>query len=215
LAAAPAGRQGRPRPRPSPGHPATDDRHPAPGGGGAGRGRDPQQPAALGARYLDRPRAAPAGHDPRDQPAPQHLRRGRPANRPLPLPGLPQGGQRRLHRVPGAAAGRLPGGAAGGGGLRQRDHPPLQARAAVAGRPSPDAGAARRPLQPHDNPTERIWAALKAWLANHPTQTIQGRIRQVHAFFRARSPAQLLATAAPHSSPWLPEDYGQNHWEAA
>jgi transposase len=68
---------------------------------------------------------------------------------------------------------------------------------------------------PHDNPTERIWAALKAWLANHPTQTIQGRIRQVHAFFRARSPAQLLATAAPHSSPWLPEDYGQNHWEAA
>jgi transposase len=58
---------------------------------------------------------------------------------------------------------------------------------------------------PHDNPVERIWAALKAWLANAPTLTIQGRIRQVHAFFRARSPAQLLATAAPSSSPWLPE----------
>jgi transposase len=68
---------------------------------------------------------------------------------------------------------------------------------------------------PHDNPTERIWGALKAWLANSPTLTIQGRIRQVHAFFRARSPAQLLATAAPHSSPWLPEGYVQNLREAA
>jgi transposase len=68
---------------------------------------------------------------------------------------------------------------------------------------------------PHDNPVERIWAALKAWLANNPTSTIQGRIRQVHAFFRQRSPAQLLATAAPPSSPWLPEGYGQNFREAA
>jgi transposase len=57
---------------------------------------------------------------------------------------------------------------------------------------------------PHDNPTERIWGALKAWLANNPTLTIQGRVRQVHAFFRQRTPAQLLATAAPGSSPWLP-----------
>jgi transposase len=68
---------------------------------------------------------------------------------------------------------------------------------------------------PHDNPTERIWAALKAWLANSPTLTMAGRIRQVHAFFRQRSPAQLLATAAPHSSPWLPEGYGQNIRQAA
>ena len=63
---------------------------------------------------------------------------------------------------------------------------------------------------------ERIWAALKAWLANaSPTLTVQGRVRQVHAFFRQRSPTQLLATAAPHSSPWLPEGYMQNFWEAA
>jgi transposase len=68
---------------------------------------------------------------------------------------------------------------------------------------------------PHDNPVERIWAALKAWLANSPTLTVQGRVRQVHAFFRQRSPTQLLATAAPHSSPWLPEGYVQNFWEAA
>jgi transposase len=68
---------------------------------------------------------------------------------------------------------------------------------------------------PHDNPVERIWAALKAWLANAPTVTIQGRVRQVHAFFRQRSPTDMLTTAAPHSSPWLPEGYMQNFREAA
>jgi transposase len=68
---------------------------------------------------------------------------------------------------------------------------------------------------PHDNPVERIWAVLKAWLANSPTLTIQGRIRQVHAFFRERSPTQMLATAAPHSSPWLPTGYVQNFRQAA
>jgi transposase len=68
---------------------------------------------------------------------------------------------------------------------------------------------------PHDNPVERIWGALKASLANSPTLTMAGRIRQVHAFFRQRSPTQLLATAAPHSSPWLPDGYRQNPREAA
>jgi len=68
---------------------------------------------------------------------------------------------------------------------------------------------------PHDNPVERVWGALKAWLADTPTLTIQGRVRQVHAFFRERTPAQILATAAPSSSPWLPEGYVQNFWEAA
>ncbi len=67
---------------------------------------------------------------------------------------------------------------------------------------------------PHDNPVERVWGALKAWLANNPTLTIQGRVRQVHAFFRARTTAQLLATAAPHSSPWLPEGYTRNLGQA-
>jgi transposase len=68
---------------------------------------------------------------------------------------------------------------------------------------------------PHDNPVERVWGSLKRALANNPTLTMAGRIRQVHAFFRARAPTQLLATAAPWSSPWLPEDYGQDFWEAA
>jgi transposase len=68
---------------------------------------------------------------------------------------------------------------------------------------------------PHDNPVERVWGALKACLANSPTLTIQGRVRQVHAFFRGRTPDQFLATAAPHSSPWLPDGYGQNFRQAA
>jgi transposase len=58
---------------------------------------------------------------------------------------------------------------------------------------------------PHRNPVELIWGALKVALANSPTLTIAGRIRQVHAFFRQRTNAQLLATAARYSSPWLPE----------
>jgi hypothetical protein len=45
--------------------------------------------------------------------------------------------------------------------------------------------------------------------------TIGGRVRQVHAFFRQRTNEQLLATAAPHSSPWLPPGYGQNTRQAA
>jgi len=67
---------------------------------------------------------------------------------------------------------------------------------------------------PHDNPVERIWGVLKAWLANNPTLTIQGRVRQVHAFFRQRTTVQMLATAAPHSSPWLPEGYTRNLGQA-
>jgi hypothetical protein len=37
-----------------------------------------------------------------------------------------------------------------------------------------------------------------------------GRIRQFHAFFCLRSSAQILATAAPDSSLWLPDSYAQN-----
>ena len=68
---------------------------------------------------------------------------------------------------------------------------------------------------PHHNPVERIWAALKTCLANTPTATMAARIGQVHAFFRWSSPTQLLATAAPASSPWLPEGYAQNLRRAA
>jgi hypothetical protein len=42
-----------------------------------------------------------------------------------------------------------------------------------------------------------------------------GRLRQIRSFFRARSPDQMLATAAPWTSPWLPSGYEQNFWNAA
>ena len=66
----------------------------------------------------------------------------------------------------------------------------------------------------HDNPAERIWAALKNYLANTAV-TWPRRLRQIHSFFRNRSPDQTLATAAPRTSPWLPPGHEQNFWNAA
>jgi DDE superfamily endonuclease len=62
---------------------------------------------------------------------------------------------------------------------------------------------------PHDNPVERIWGALKNYVANTAV-TWPGRLRQIHSFFRTRSPDEMLATAAPWTSPWLPPGYEQN-----
>jgi hypothetical protein len=67
---------------------------------------------------------------------------------------------------------------------------------------------------PHDNPVERIWAGLKNYVANTAV-TWPGRLRQIHSFFRTRSPGQMLDTAAPWTSPWLPPRYEQNFWNAA
>jgi transposase len=67
---------------------------------------------------------------------------------------------------------------------------------------------------PHDNPAERIWGALKNYVANTAV-TWPGRLRQIHSFFRNRSPDEMLATAAPWTSPWLPPGYEQNFWNAA
>jgi DDE superfamily endonuclease len=67
---------------------------------------------------------------------------------------------------------------------------------------------------PHDNPAERIWAALKNYVANTAV-TWPARLRQIRSFFRARSPDQMLATAAPWTSPWLPPGYEQNFWNGA
>jgi transposase len=67
---------------------------------------------------------------------------------------------------------------------------------------------------PHDNPAERIWAALKNYVANTAV-TWPGRLRQIHSFFRNRSPGQMLDAAAPWTSPWLPPRYEQNFWNAA
>ena len=67
---------------------------------------------------------------------------------------------------------------------------------------------------PHDNPVERIWGALKNYVANTAV-TWPGRLRQIHSFFRNRSPGQMLATAAPWTSPWLPPGYEENFWNGA
>jgi hypothetical protein len=45
--------------------------------------------------------------------------------------------------------------------------------------------------------------------------TWPGRLRQIHSFFRTRSPDQMLAAAAPWTSPWLPPRYEQDFWNAA
>ena len=50
---------------------------------------------------------------------------------------------------------------------------------------------------PHHNPVERVWGAMKRHMANSPTLTMLGRIQEVHAFYRVRSRAQILATASP------------------
>jgi hypothetical protein len=72
----------------------------------------------------------------------------------------------------------------------------------------------RARYSPHDNPAERIWAALKNYVANTAVSW-PGRLRQIHAFFRNRSPDQMLATAAPWTSPWLPPRYEQDFWNGA
>ena len=76
------------------------------------------------------------------EPPAHRLRRRAAGHRPLVLPDLPQGRQRHLHRLLRAAPGHLAHRAAGGRGLRQHHHPPLQDRAALAGCPPPHPGTA-------------------------------------------------------------------------
>jgi transposase len=68
---------------------------------------------------------------------------------------------------------------------------------------------------PHHNPVERVWGAMKRHLANSPVLTMMDRLEEVHAFFRSRTRAQMLATAAPFNTPWLPPGYGQELWKVA
>jgi transposase len=63
---------------------------------------------------------------------------------------------------------------------------------------------------PQDNPVERIWAALKRHIANTAPATITDRVHQAHTYFQHRTDGQNLTTAAPWTSPWLPEGYGKD-----
>jgi DDE superfamily endonuclease/homeodomain-containing protein len=68
---------------------------------------------------------------------------------------------------------------------------------------------------PQDNPVERVWAGLKHHIANTAPATMADRVRQTHAYFHARTSEQTLTTAAPWTSPWLPEGFGQEFWPGA
>jgi len=52
----------------------------------------------------------------------------------------------------------------------------------------------------------------------HPAVSWPGRLQQIHAFFRSRSPDKMLTTAASRTSPWLPPVTSRtfdNSWNAA
>jgi hypothetical protein len=66
---------------------------------------------------------------------------------------------------------------------------------------------ARQPRRTHLGRAEELCGQYRRELA--------GRLRQIHAFFRNRSPGQMLDTAAPWTSPWLPPGYEQDFWNAA
>ncbi len=68
---------------------------------------------------------------------------------------------------------------------------------------------------PHENPVERIWGAIKAYLANSPPRTTTGRISQAISFFSAATPEQMLNTAAPWKARWLPRHYGQHSMQSS
>lgn len=68
---------------------------------------------------------------------------------------------------------------------------------------------------PQDNPVERVWAGLKHHLANTAPARMADRVRQAHAYFNGRTPAQMLTTTVPWTSPWLPEGFGQDFWPGA
>ncbi len=53
---------------------------------------------------------------------------------------------------------------------------------------------------PHDNPVERVWGGLKNYVANTAVSWA-ARLRQVHSFFRNRSPDQMLDTPRPGPAP--------------
>lgn len=68
---------------------------------------------------------------------------------------------------------------------------------------------------PHDNPVERVWAALKRHLANSPLPSMHQRLRQVSKYFDRRSRQQMLSTASLASCPWLRRRNGKDFWHPA
>jgi hypothetical protein len=114
-----------------------------------------------------------------------------------------------------STAGRLPDGAGSGGGLRQRHHPPLQDRPGMAGIPPAGAGAARGPLQPPRQPG-RAHLGCPQGLPRQLTDADHGRADPPSpCLLPSTQPHPAAGHRRPHSSPWLPDQYGQNFREAA
>jgi len=67
----------------------------------------------------------------------------------------------------------------------------------------PPGTALRRSLQPARQPGRTRLGRAEELRRQHAV-TWPGRLRQIHAFFRNRSPDQMLDAAAPWASPWLP-----------
>ena len=68
---------------------------------------------------------------------------------------------------------------------------------------------------PPSQPGGARLGGMKRHLANSPALTMLGRLEEVHGFFRAHNRAQMLASASPFDTPWLPPGYGQKLWRAA
>jgi hypothetical protein len=61
----------------------------------------------------------------------------------------------------------------------------------------------------------RVFLDGERYYAANTAGTLPERLRQIHSFCRNRSPSEMLDTAAPWNSPWLPPAYEQNFWNAA
>ena len=54
---------------------------------------------------------------------------------------------------------------------------------------------------PHDNPAERIWAGLKNYVASTAVTWPGLFLKQIHAYFRSRSPDQMAGSGCPVDQP--------------
>jgi hypothetical protein len=68
---------------------------------------------------------------------------------------------------------------------------------------------------PAELAVERKVSSQGLVIANTAPAAITDRVRQAHAFFPHRTSDQNLTTAAPSTSPWLPDGYGQDFWPGA
>ena len=123
----------------------------------------------------------------------------------------PRGG---LHRPAGPGAPGVPAGSGDRGDLRQRQHPPRPHGHRLPGEASPAGAAVRRPVQPARQPGRADLGGAEELRGQHRRELARPPAADPLLLPR-RSPDQMLATAAPWTSPWLPPGYEQNFWNGA